>query len=55
MIRLYGIRNCDSCRKARQWLEKHGIEFSFHDIRADGLDESSLKKWQKKAGWEKCY
>ena len=53
MISLYGIRNCDSCRKARKWLEAHDIEFRFEDIREAGLDEQRLKKWQQRVGWEK--
>lgn len=52
MNKLYGIRNCDSCRKAQKWLEAHDIAFSFHDIREDGLSDKRLKHWQKSAGWE---
>ena len=53
MLKLYGIRHCDSCRKAQKWLEAHDIEFSFHDIREDGLTDKLLKRWQKSADWEK--
>ena len=52
MIKLYGIRNCDKCRKARQWLEDRNIEFNFTDIRNESLDESLLEKWQHQTGWE---
>lgn len=52
MINLYGIRNCDSCRKARHWLQDRDIEFAFTDIRNEALDESLLEKWQKQLGWE---
>ncbi len=52
MIRLFGIRNCDSCRKARRWLQDRDIEFQFTDIRNEALEESQLKKWQKQLGWE---
>ena len=52
-MKVYGIRNCDSCRKARKWLEANSVEFRFQDIRDAGLDESLLKKWQQQAGWEK--
>ena len=51
-IKLYGIRNCDSCRKASAWLEQRELEFVFHDIRQDGLSEKSLRNWQAKLGWE---
>tara|TARA_R110000868_G_scaffold10313_24_gene50815 strand:- start:20855 stop:21199 length:345 start_codon:yes stop_codon:yes gene_type:complete len=53
MITVYGIKNCDTCRKALKWLTAEGIEHRFHDFRADGLDTSSLSAWVKDAGWEK--
>jgi len=40
---LYGIKNCDTVKKARYWLETHKIEYTFHDFRADGLNEDVLK------------
>ena len=49
---LYGIRNCDSCRKAMRWLESHDIEYRFHDVRADGLDARGLKAWFSRADWQ---
>jgi len=49
---LYGIKNCDTIRKARKWLEANGIDYQFHDVRSDGLDESQLKPWIKALGWE---
>ncbi len=52
MIRLYGIRNCDTCRRAQHWLRDHDIEFQFSDIRDEILDESQLKSWQEQLGWE---
>jgi len=42
---IYGIPNCDSVRKARQWLEAHQIDYRFHDFRVDGLDSDMLIKW----------
>jgi len=42
---LYGIKNCDSCRSAMKWLEKHNVPFTFHDFRVSGLDEAMLKSW----------
>jgi arsenate reductase len=52
MIKLYGIRNCDNCRKARRWLQDQGIEFHFADIREEALDESQLISWQQQLGWD---
>jgi arsenate reductase len=52
MTKLYGIPNCDSVRKARQWLDAQGIAYVFHDFRKDGLDSKQLAVWVKQAGWE---
>lgn len=52
MKKIYGIRNCDTCRKALKWLETNNIEHEFLDIRADGIDEKLIRRWQKAAGWE---
>ncbi len=49
---LYGIRNCDSCRKALRWLASHDIEHRFHDVRADGLDRPTLEGWFRRADWQ---
>jgi Spx/MgsR family transcriptional regulator len=53
MVTLYGIRNCDTVRKACCWLEGHGVEYRFHDIRADGLSKAVLQGWTRELGWEK--
>lgn len=53
MVTVYGIRNCDTCRKALKWLAAEGIEHRFQDFRVDGLDAASLSAWVKEAGWEK--
>lgn len=53
MITLYGLKNCDTCRKARKFLEAEGIEHRFHDLRADGLAATDLKSWVSAVGWEK--
>jgi arsenate reductase len=42
---IYGIRNCDSCRRALKWLEAREVPFTFHDFRLDGLDQDRLKTW----------
>jgi Spx/MgsR family transcriptional regulator len=52
MPTLYGIANCDTVRKARKWLDAHGIDYTFHDFRKHGLDEQQLKRWVKELGWE---
>jgi len=52
MITLYGIRNCDTTRKARRWLAEHGIEYRFHDFRGDGISEAMLAPWIGELGWE---
>lgn len=50
MITLYGIRNCDTVRKARRWLDARGIEYRFHDFRADGTDPERLLAWLAEVG-----
>ena len=45
MITVYGIRQCDTCRKALRWLEAESIEHRFHDLRADGLDAARVESW----------
>ena len=52
MTTLYGIRNCDTVRKARRWLDDHGVDYRFHDLRSDGLDRKTLQAWEKQLGWE---
>jgi len=52
MIRLYGLTNCDSCRKARKALEASGQSFHFHDLRADGMERAALERWVAALGWE---
>jgi Spx/MgsR family transcriptional regulator len=52
MYRLYGLKNCDTCRKAAAWLEAQGKTFRFHDFRKDGLDEALLERLESTVGWE---
>ncbi len=52
MITLYGIPNCDTMKKARNWLKDHGIEYHFHDYKKLGVPEQALKHWVKQLGWE---
>ncbi|MBV1837238.1 ArsC family reductase [Acetobacter estunensis] len=51
-VTLYGIRNCDTMKKARAWLDAHDVAYVFHDYRKDGLDPDRLKAWIKNVGWE---
>jgi Spx/MgsR family transcriptional regulator len=53
MITLYGITNCTTVQKSRNWLEINKIEYNFHDYKKLGIDEKHLKLWCKKFGWEK--
>ena len=52
MIKLYGIPNCDTVKKARKWLDAQGIDYQFHDFRQDGVDKKLLQGWLEKLGWE---
>jgi arsenate reductase (glutaredoxin) len=52
MINLYGIPNCDTIRKARQWLNSQGITYEFHDYKKEGLDKKLLQQWVNCLGWE---
>jgi len=52
LITVYGLRTCDTCKKALRWLETEGIACRFHDVRADGLDAVALGAWIDELGWE---
>jgi arsenate reductase len=49
---IYGIKNCDTMKKARAWLDKHGIDYAFHDYKTGGVEREKLERWAKKVGWE---
>ena len=49
---LYGIRNCDTVKKARAWLDQRGVEYRFHDYRVSGVEAERLKRWADEVGWE---
>jgi arsenate reductase len=51
-ITIYGIRNCDTMKKARAWLDKNGVAYAFHDYKAAGIERDRLERWSKKVGWE---
>lgn len=52
MVTLYGIKNCDTVKKARGWLDGHQVDYRFHDLRADGLERADLEAWVTELGWE---
>lgn len=52
MITLYGIKNCDTVKKARNWLDKNSIQYHFHDFRVDGLSEIQVRNWVSELGLE---
>jgi Spx/MgsR family transcriptional regulator len=51
-IDFYGIPNCDTVKKARAWLDQHGIAYTFHDYKKEGADPAKLRKWIEVKGWE---
>ncbi|EMD82250.1 ArsC family reductase [Pacificimonas flava] len=51
-VTLYGIANCDSVKKARKWLEEHGVAYRFHDYKKEGVRKADLESWAGEAGWE---
>ncbi len=51
-VTLYGIKNCDTVRKARRWLDNHNISYEFHDFRADGLSKTKVGQWLKEIDQE---
>ena len=53
MLVVYGIKSCDTCRRARKYLAEQEIDHKFHDVRDDGLDLSTLERWADRIGWEK--
>jgi len=52
MTTLYGIKNCDTMKKAWTWLDKQGVEYTLHDYKVAGVDRALLEKWCKAVGWE---
>lgn len=52
MRTVYGIKNCDTMKKARDWLDVNGVEYRFHDYKAEGVEPKTLKRWIKAVGWE---
>lgn len=52
-MKLYGIPNCNTVKKARSWLEQHGIAYEFHDFKKQGIDAATLETWLRQVPWEK--
>ena len=53
VVTLYGIKNCDTVKKARTWLDAHGVAHDFHDYKTAGIDRARLEGWIARVGWEK--
>lgn len=51
-MKIYGIRNCDTVKKARKWLDERNLPYEFHDFKKDGLDDALLSRWEEALGWE---
>ena len=51
-VTLFGIRNCDTMKKAWTWLDQHGVAYEFHDYKKAGIDRASLAAWAGEVGWE---
>jgi arsenate reductase (glutaredoxin) len=51
-ITIYGIKSCDTMKKARTWLDTHGVKYAFHDYKAEGIDKARLETWAAKVSWE---
>ena len=51
-VTIYGIKNCDTMKKARAWLDDHGVAYRFHDYKSEGVDRVRLEKWAEAVGWE---
>ncbi|MDO8323875.1 MAG: ArsC family reductase [Phenylobacterium sp.] len=49
---IYGIKACDTMKKARDWLDGHGVDYDFHDYKTVGIERATLQAWARKVGWE---
>ena len=52
MIAIYGLRNCDTCRKARAWFSEQGVAAGIHDLRKDGVPAGAIDRWSDAVGWQ---
>lgn len=51
-VMIYGIKNCDTMKKARTWLDSHDVAYTFHDYKAEGVAKADLERWAKEVGWD---
>jgi arsenate reductase len=51
-VTIYGIKNCDTMKKARAWLDEHGVAYEFHDYKSAGIARGALENWTRAVGWE---
>lgn len=51
-VSIYGIKSCDAMKKARAWLDEHGVAYAFHDYKTEGIDKAALESWAQQVGWE---
>ena len=51
-VTIYGIKNCDTMKKARAWLDNRGVAYAFHDYKTAGLERERLERWSRQVGWE---
>jgi arsenate reductase len=51
-VTIYGIKNCDTMKKARAWLDARGVAYDFHDYKSAGIDRGRLEGWARQVGWE---
>src|SRR5262245_5923939 len=51
-VTIYGIKNCDTMKKARAWLDEHGVAYAFRDYKAEGIERARLEGWASDVGWE---
>lgn len=49
---IHGIKACDTMKKARDWLDGHGVDYDFHDYKTAGIDRATLQAWARQVGWE---
>lgn len=52
MIKIHGIPNCDTMKKARKWLDTHNLDYQFHNFKKEGLEKTTLLHWIDQTGWE---
>ncbi len=51
-VTIYGIKNCDTMKKARNWLDENGVAYAFHDYKAAGIERARVARWVESLGWE---